>query len=41
MQQKAGMPAHRGDVIALQTDGTLKGWGEVLLRTLGEGLVSR
>lgn len=34
------MPARRGDVIALQTDGTLMGWGEMLLETLQEGLVS-
>lgn len=33
------MPAHRGDVIALQTDGTLMGWGEMLCKTPGEGLV--
>lgn len=40
-QQKAGMPAHGGDVIALQTDGTLMGRGEVLCKTPGEGLVSQ
>lgn len=33
------MPACRGDVIALQTDGTLMGWGEMLCKTPGEGLV--
>lgn len=40
-QQKAGMPAHGGDVIALQTDGTLMGRGEVLCKTPGEGSVSQ
>lgn len=35
-QQKAGMPAHGGDVITLQTDGTLMGWGEMLCKTPGE-----
>lgn len=35
-QQKAGMPAHGGDVIILQTDGTLMGWGEMLCKTPGE-----
>lgn len=38
-QQKAGMSARRGDVIALQTDGTLMGWGEMLSKTPGEGSV--
>lgn len=33
------MPAHRGDVITLQTDGTLMGWREMLCKTPGEGLV--
>lgn len=30
------MPAHGGDVITLQTDGTLMGWGEMLCKTPGE-----
>lgn len=35
-QQKAGMPARGRDVITLQTDGTLMGWGEMLCKTSGE-----